>query len=67
MPTQHDSRILQHVATGSGMTNLDVVGLTAEFLAGPRTRPATSASCAGRSRLALSCLSTAMTVPKRSW
>jgi len=39
MPTQHASRILQHIATGSGMTTLDVAGLTVEFLTGPQDAP----------------------------
>jgi quercetin dioxygenase-like cupin family protein len=39
MSTQHDSRILHHIATGSGMTILDVAGLTVEFLTGPQDAP----------------------------
>ncbi len=36
MQTHFDNRILRHVAAGSGMTVLDVAGLTVEFLTGPQ-------------------------------
>lgn len=35
----HDSKIFQHIAAGSGMTILDVAGLTVEFLTGPHDAP----------------------------
>lgn len=36
MQSHFDNRILRHVAAGSGMTVLDVAGLTVEFLTGPQ-------------------------------
>jgi quercetin dioxygenase-like cupin family protein len=34
--SSHDSKIFPHIAAGTGMTILDVAGLTVEFLTGPR-------------------------------
>jgi hypothetical protein len=36
MQSHFDNRVLRHVAAGSGMTVLDVAGLTVEFLTGPQ-------------------------------
>jgi quercetin dioxygenase-like cupin family protein len=39
MRDHHSSRILHHIAAGSGTTILDVAGLTVEFLTGPQDAP----------------------------
>jgi quercetin dioxygenase-like cupin family protein len=39
MQSHHDSRILHHIAAGSGTPILDVAGLTVEFLTGPQDAP----------------------------
>jgi quercetin dioxygenase-like cupin family protein len=39
MRDHHSSRILHHIAAGSGTTILDVAGLTVEFLTGLQDAP----------------------------
>ncbi len=39
MQSHHNSRIVHHVAAGSGRTILDVAGLTVEFLTAPQDAP----------------------------
>jgi len=39
MQSDRTSRILHHIAAGSGTTILDVAGLTVEFLTGPQDAP----------------------------